>query len=433
MSSVVSDLLKDTPLPKFFKIKQTFPRPVIKPEDIPEVVHSQLKNPKFADQIKPGMRIAITAGSRGLANYARILKAIVDFCKEKGAKPFVVPAMGSHGGAVAELQTSILNGYGITEEVIGCPIISSMEVKKIGLTPDGRDVYIDKNAAEADGIIIYNRVKPHTCFRGPYQSGIMKMMAIGLAKQAGAENCHAQGYELLPKNIHMYGQAIIDHSKMLFAVATVENAYDETCKITCIHRDDVGAVEPVLLQEAADLMPRILVDECDVLVVDELGKNFSGDGMDPNITGTFCTPYADGGIKSQYVCVLDLSPETQGNGIGIGMANATTARCARKLDLEEMYPNSITSVEVGSARIPCVMKTDQETIQLCVKICIGNDKDNPRIVRIPNSSFIQHIMLSEAYYNEVKDRNDIEILSEPAPLPFDSEGNLLDLEPRVRS
>lgn len=145
----------------------------------------------------------------------------------------------------------------------------------------------------------------------------MKMMAIGLAKQAGAENCHAQGYELLPKNIHMYGQAIIDHAKMLFAVATIENAYDETCKIACIHRDDVGDAEPVLLQEATDLMPRILVDACDVLIVDELGKNFSGDGMDPNITGTFCTPYADGGIKSQYVCVLDLSPETQETGSGL--------------------------------------------------------------------------------------------------------------------
>lgn len=433
MSRVISQLLKDTELPRFFKIKQLFPHPVIPREEIPDYMRKNLCRPEIADQIKPGMRIAITAGSRGLANYVLILRTIVDFCKERRAKPFIVPAMGSHGGAVAESQTAILNGYGITEESAGCPIISSMEVKKIGLTPDGRDVYIDKNAAEADGIIVYNRIKPHTCFRGPYQSGIMKMMAIGLAKQAGAEKCHEQGYGLLPQNIHMYGQAIIDNSKMLFAVGTVENAYDETCEIAVIHRDDVGREEPELLKMAEKQMPRILVDSCDVLIVDELGKNFSGDGMDPNITGTFCTPYASGGIKSQYVCVLDLSPETQGNGIGVGMADATTRRCYEKLDLEEMYPNSITSVEVGSARIPVIMENDKEVIQLCVKICVGNDKKNPRIVRIPNSSFIQTIMLSEAYYDEVKNRKDIEILSEPEYLKFDRNKNLLDLEPRVRS
>ncbi len=433
MGKVVSELLRDTKLPKFFQVKQIFPRPVIPQSDISEYVVKQMKEADIAGQIRPGMRIAITAGSRGLANYVLILRTIVDFCKNKGADPFVVPSMGSHGGAVAESQMAILNGYGVTEKSVGCPILSSMEVKMIGYTPDGREVYIDKNAAEADGIIVYNRVKPHTCFRGPYQSGIMKMMAIGLAKQAGAENCHAQGYELLPQNIKMFGQAIIDNSKMLFAVATVENAYDETCEIKVIHRDNVAEEEPRLLNQAARLMPRILVDDCDVLIVDEIGKNFSGDGMDPNITGTFCTPYATGGIRSQYVCVLDLSPETLGNGIGIGMANATTKRCAKKLDLDEMYPNSITSVEVGSARIPCIMENDRETIQLCTKICVGNDKKNPRIVRIPNSSFIQKIMLSEAYYDEVKGREDIEILNEPTYLLFDENGNLMDLEPRVRA
>jgi hypothetical protein len=433
MSEVITKLLEDTAIPKFFRVKQVFPKPHIPAAELRDKVFEDLSRPVIAEKIRSGMSIAITAGSRGIANYVIILRAIAEFVKSRGAHPFVIAAMGSHGGARADSQKAVLAGYGITEESIGCPVRATMEVTKIGLTPDNRDVYLNKYAAEADGFIVFCRVKPHTCFRGPYQSGIMKMMAIGLANQAGAENCHEQGYELLPKNIHLYGKAIIDNSKMLFAVPAVENAYDETYKLLAVDRDEVESTEPELLREATDLMPRILVDNCDVLVVDELGKNFSGDGMDPNITGTFCTPYADGGIKSQYVCVLDLSPETQGNGIGIGMANATTRRCFEKLDLDEMYPNSITSVEVGSARIPVIMENDRETIQLCIKICVGNDKNNPRLVRIPNSSFIQHILLSESYYREVKGRDDIIIESEPFELSFDNKGNLMDLEPRVRS
>lgn len=420
----VADLVSDQKLPRMFRAKQKFLRNSIEVEKIPNIIEHLLSDEKLSSQIKPGMRIAITAGSRGIANVALTTKCIADFVKKKGAKPFIVPAMGSHGGATAEGQREILEGYGITEAYTGCPIVSSMEVKKIGLTEDGREVFIDKHAAEADGIILGCRIKPHTAFRGPYESGMMKMMAIGLGKQHGAEVCHEAGFKNMAKNVPMFGKAIIENAPILFAVPTIENAYDETWKITAVNADEIEEKEPELLKEAAANMPRILVDSCDVLVVDQIGKNFSGDGMDPNITGTFCTPYATGGIQSQKVCVLDLSPETHGNGIGLGYSSATTKRVFDKLDLASMYPNAITCTVLGGVRIPIIMESDKEAIQVCVKTCNEIDKSNARIVRIPNSLHIEHIMLSEAYYDEVRKNPDMEIESEPEDWGFDENGNL---------
>ncbi len=421
---IVAGLVSGQALPRMFQIRQKFKRERILPEEIPAAIENLLREEKFSSQIKPGMQIAITAGSRGIANVALITKCIAGFVKKMGAHPFVVPAMGSHGGATAEGQAAILHSYGITEEYIGCPIYSSMEVKKIGVNEEGMDVYIDRYAAEADGIIVSCRVKPHTAFRGPFESGIMKMMAIGLGKQHGAEVCHEAGFGQMAKYVPMFGKAILEQAPVLFAVATIENAYDETAKLAAVNADEVALLEPQLLKEAAANMPRILVEECDVLVVDQIGKNFSGDGMDPNITGTFCSPYATGGIKSQRVCVLDLSPQTHGNGIGLGYASATTQRVFGKLDLAAMYPNAITCTVLGGVRIPIVMESDREAIQVCVQTCNGIDKANPRIVRIPNSLHIEHIMLSESYYDAVKGHPDIEILSKPEYLPFDGDGNL---------
>lgn len=421
---VVADLVKDTYVPRMFRVKQVFPRPKIKKEDIPGIIQNLLSQEKFASRIKPGMRIAITAGSRGVANVALTTRCIADFVKSRGASPFVVPAMGSHGGATAEGQKALLAGYGVTEEHVGCPILSSMEVKKIGVNEEGGDVYIDKNAAEADGIILGCRIKPHTAFRGPYESGMMKMMAIGLGKQYGAEVCHEAGFKNMAKNVPLFGKCIIKHAPILFAVPTIENAFDETCRILAVAAEDIEAEEPGLLKEAFSYMPRILVDSCDVLIVDQIGKNFSGDGMDPNITGTFCTPYASGGIDSQRVAVLDLSPETHGNGLGIGLASATTKRVYDQLDLAAMYPNAITCTVLTGVRIPLVMESDKEAIQVCIKSCNEIDKKNPRVVRIPNSLQLEHIMLSEAYLEEIKGNPNLIIESEPEYLPFDEDGNL---------
>ena len=420
----VASLVSDTFVPKMFRVRQVFPRPRIASEEIPGIIDALLSEEKFASRVKPGMRIAITAGSRGIANNALTTKCIADFCKKRGAKPFVVPAMGSHGGATAEGQREVLESYGITEEYLGCPILSSMEVKKVGVNEEGFDVCIDRNAAEADGIILGCRIKPHTAFRGPYESGLMKMMAIGLGKQVGAQQCHEQGFKNMAKNVPMWGRTILKNAPILFGVPTIENAFDETCKIVAVAAEDIEAEEPVLLKEAFSYMPRIWVDSCDVLIVDHIGKNFSGDGMDPNITGTFCTPYATGGIDAQRVAVLDLSPETHGNGIGLGYASATTQRVFDQLDLASMYPNAITCTVLGGVRIPIVMESDRECIQCCIQTCNEIDKTRPRLVRIPNSLHLEHIQLSEAYYEEAKANPNLEIESEPEDLPFDSEGNL---------
>lgn len=420
----VADMVKDTYVPRMFKVKQTFPRPRIEVEKIPDIIKNLLSEERFSSRVQPGMQIAITAGSRGIANVALTTKCIADFVRSRDAFPFIVPAMGSHGGATAEGQRAILEGYGITEEYVGCPIRSSMEVKKIGVNEKGKDVYIDRYAAEADGIILGCRIKPHTAFRGPYESGMMKMMAIGLGKQYGAEVCHEAGFKNMAKNVPLFGKCIIKNAPILFAVPTIENAFDETCKITAVAAEEIETLEPGLLQEAFGYMPRILVDSCDVLIVDQIGKNFSGDGMDPNITGTFCTPYATGGIDAQRVAVLDLSPETHGNGIGLGYSSATTKRVFEQLDLASMYPNAITCTVLGGVRIPIVMESDRETIQVCIKSCNEIDKRNPRVVRIPNSLHLEHIMLSEAYLEEAKANPDLTIESEPEYLPFDEDGNL---------
>jgi len=310
------------------------------------------------------------------------------------------------------------------EEYVGCPIVSSMEVKKVGTNEAGIDVYIDRHAAEADGIILGCRIKPHTAFRGPYESGLMKMMAIGLGKQAGAQQCHEAGFKNMARNVPMWGRCILKNAPILFGVPTLENAFDETCKIVAVAAEDIEAQEPELLKEAFTYMPRIWVDRCDVLIVDQIGKNFSGDGMDPNITGTFCTPYATGGIDAQRVAVLDLSPETHGNAIGLGYASATTKRVFDQLDLASMYPNAITCTVLGGVRIPIVMESDRECIQCCIQTCNEIDKANPRLVRIPNSLHLEHIMLSEAYYEQAKSDPHFVIESEPEYLPFDEDGNL---------
>lgn len=424
MGGEVSKLLSKVGIPKMFQVTQVFPDQSIAPADIPKTVYGQLGREKLAKKLRPGMRVAITAGSRGVANVALITKSIADFVKKAGAHPFVVPAMGSHGGATAEGQKRMLEGFGVTEEYCGCPIVSSMETVHIGKTADGLDVYIDKNAAAADGIIVSCRVKPHTAFRGEYESGIMKMMAIGLGKQYGAEQCHNEGFKYMAKNVYAFGKATLENAPVLFAVAAVENAYDKTSRIAAVDADEIEEEEPKLLKEAFSLMPRILTESCDVLVVDRIGKNYTGGGMDPNITGTWVTPYGGGGITSQRVAVLDVSDESHGNTHGVGMASATTRRLFDKIDYDAMYMNGITSNLLGPGRLPYIMDNAREAIQVCIATCVEVDKDNLRVVRIPNSLELRRIWFSEAYLGEMSRRPDVVIESEPREMVFDAGGNL---------
>ena len=424
---VVSALLAPIALPKMFRAKQTFPRETIPPEKIPQVVEAQIAQPLFSEKIKPGMSIAITAGSRGIANVSIITKAVVDAVKRRGANPFIVPAMGSHGGATAEGQLEVLASYNITPETMGCPIRSSMEVVELGISDTGLPVYMDKNAYESDGVILSCRLKPHNAFRGKVESGPCKMMAVGLGKQKGAERVHSEGMGKIGENILSIAQVMLAKGPILFAIPCIENAYDETCRIEAIDAKDILTREPELLKFAFGNMPSLLVGEGDVLIVDETGKNYSGTGVDPNITGTFSTDFAHGGVKVQRTCFLDLSEESHGNSLGVGLANAITKRFFDKIDLEMMYPNCITSTVLTSARIPCIVYSDKEAIQLCVRTCNGIDQKNVRIIRIPNSLHIGSIMLSEAYYADVLAGKypGLEALSQPEYMEFDAEGTLL--------
>jgi hypothetical protein len=423
----VSNLLQDVSIPKMFHAKQTFSRKKIDPKNIPSVIWEQLSKPDFGSKIKPGMQIAITAGSRGIRYVNIITKSIIDFVKSKGATPFIVPAMGSHGGANAQGQKEMLAGFGITEKAMGCEIRSSMEVVKLGISDTGRNVYMDRNAYESDGIIISCRIKPHNAFRGLVESGPCKMMTVGLGKQKGAEEVHRSGMDQIAKNIPSMAKVVLQKAPILFAIPCVENAYDETCFIEAIAPENILRREPELLKYAFTNMPSILVKRADVLIVDEIGKNYSGTGTDPNITGTFSTPYATGGLEVQRTCFLRLSKISHGNALGVGLASCITKSIFDQIDVSAMYPNCITSTVLRSAMIPVVVATEKEAIALCIRTLNKVDKSHIKIVRIPNSLHISEIMLSEEYYKKVINQGfkGLKALDSPSELIFDEQGRLL--------
>ena len=423
----VSRMLEGIPIPDMFRAEQAFDKSHIEPAEIPSIVRKELSRSEIADTIRPGMSIAITAGSRGVANVDTITRAIVDFCKERGAEPFIVPAMGSHGGATAEGQAQLLEGYGITAETMGCPVRSSMETVLLGYSEYGKPVYQDKNAHEADGIIVSCRIKPHNAFRGTYESGICKMMVVGLGKQKGAESVHSDGLGNMARNLPANARVVLENSNILFAIPTVENAYDETALIEAVPKDRIMRREPELLQIAFKNMPSILVGEADVLIVDSMGKNYSGTGVDPNISGTWSTEFGKGGLKVKRTCFLDLTDCSHGNANGMGLADFITKRMFDKLDPEMIYPNCFTSTVIRSGMMPPVVATDKEAIQACILTANQIDKKRPRIVRIKNTLHVGRIMLSEVYYEDVRAGKypGLTALDEPAPLVFDEDENLV--------
>ena len=423
----VSRMLEGIPIPDMFRAEQAFDKSHIEPAEIPSIVRKELSRSEIADTIRPGMSIAITAGSRGVANVDTITRAIVDFCKERGAEPFIVPAMGSHGGATAEGQAQLLEGYGITAETMGCPVRSSMETVLLGYSEFGKPVYQDKNAHEADGIIVSCRIKPHNAFRGTYESGICKMMVVGLGKQKGAESVHSDGLGNMARNLPANARVVLENSNILFAIPTIENAYDETALIEAVPKDRIMEREPELLQFAFKNMPSILVGEADVLIVDSMGKNYSGTGVDPNISGTWSTEFGKGGLKVKRTCFLDLTDCSHGNANGMGLADFITKRMFDKLDPEMIYPNCFTSTVIRSGMMPPVVATDKEAIQACILTANQIDKKRPRIVRIKNTLHVGRIMLSEVYYEDVRAGKypGLTALDEPAPLVFDEDENLV--------
>ena len=422
----VTDLIRNVPLPPMYRVREKFDGARIPDAELLDVLRAELSRPALKSRIRPGMRVALTCGSRGIYRYQDLARTIVGFLKDCGAEPFIVAAMGSHGGATSEGQRDILTGYGITEEAMGCPVLCGMDTVEIGKSPvRGRPVHIDRNAAEADGIFLFNRVKPHTSYRGRYESGLMKMMAIGLGKQHGADDIHGQSPAIMHELIEEYGCTILENCPVLGGIALLENAYDQTCRIRGLTPEEIISDEPQLRDESYTTIAHLLFDRTDVLVVDRIGKNISGDGMDPNVTGRFCTKYASGGIDAEKVVVLDLTDETHGNAQGVGLADVTTRRLVSKMKLEMTYPTGVTNTFLHLMKIPMIMDNDREAIQLALRSCPeAEDPVHKKLIRIPDTAHLETIEISEGLLAAARENPDIEIVEGPYFWDFDAEGNL---------
>ena len=409
--------------PRMARIKQQFSGPQL--HDVPAAVRQALGRVPLP--VKPGQTVALAVGSRGIVNIDKATRASVDHLKGLGARPFVFPAMGSHGGGTSEGQLSVLEHYGVTEATMGCPVRATMDVVQVGETL-GLPVWLDRYAAEADWIGVINRVKPHTDFKGEIESGLFKMMTIGLGKHRGAIQGHRanvrHGYETV---ITAVGRAMLRTGKIAFGLGLVENGYDETAKVEAFLAADLEAGERALLREAKAWMARLPFEQVDLLVVDEMGKDISGSGMDSNVIGRhggffepqFPTP------KITFIVACDLTPHTYGNATGIGNADFTTRRLVNKIDWSPTYINCLTAVSPAAAKLPPVMETDRDAIAVALS-CLGLERiEDARVVRIKNTLRLAEVDVSEACLAEVAKRDDLTQMSEPAPLGFDAAGALM--------
>ncbi|MBO0999776.1 DUF2088 domain-containing protein [Bacillus sp. SD075] len=414
---IISELLREIQLPKMVKVRQKFRTPQI--ADVAGEVKKAIKEAGLLSRINEDDRVAIAVGSRGVADLPILVRETVAAVMAAGGNPFIVPAMGSHGGATAEGQIDVLLQLGISEESVGAPIMSSMEVIKLDELPNGLPVYIDKLAYESDKIIVINRIKPHTAFRGPVESGLMKMITIGLGKQKGAEAAHAYSFKYMAEHVPEMAKISLAKAPIIFGLATIENAYDKPAKIVAVPAEELEQVEPGLLLEAKSLMPKIHFDSMDVLIVNELGKDISGDGMDPNITGNFATPYATGGPDVKRTVVLGLTEKTHGNANGIGMADMTTKAVMNEIEWEKGYANALTSTVTDVVKLPMFLETQELAVKAAIKTCNAFDLNKVRLVRIKNTLEIGEIWISESMMEEALKNKNIEILSEPEELALD--------------
>ncbi|MER7013708.1 lactate racemase domain-containing protein [Saccharopolyspora sp. NPDC000359] len=412
----------DIELPRMIPVEQRFAAEAV--ADLEGAIRGQVAAHDRAHPVS-GKRIAISVGSRGIAQLDRIVATLVDALVDCGASPFVVPAMGSHGGATAAGQRQVLAEYGITEESIGAPITSSMETVVVTELLDGTPVHFDAGAADADGVVVLGRVKPHTDFRGTHESGLAKMIAIGLGKHRGATTLHSHGFEAFHTLIPAVAEAVLQVVPVEFGLAVVENAYEQVARLELVPPGALLQREAELLVEARRLMPKLLVSDIDVLVVDEIGKDISGAGMDPNITGRAPVNAAHfRAVPIRRVVVLGLTEHTGGNASGLGMADVTTQRCLDQIDFGSFYTNSLTSGVPEGARIPMALANDRDAITAALHLSRGPRERPAKVVRIRNTLSLPRIEVSEAYAQEVADHPDLTALGEPHDWAFDATGTL---------
>jgi hypothetical protein len=414
----------DPALPKMANVRQKFEATRL--QDLSTAIAGEFLRPEVRGCITPGQVVAVGCGSRGVANIAEIARCVIRELQALGARPFVFPAMGSHGAATAEGQKKVLESYGISEATTGVPIKASMDTVVVGHLSDGTAVHVDKHAAEADGIVAINRIKPHTGFRGPTESGLTKMLSIGIGKIAGAATYHSHGMDRFPELLPQIRDVLMGARSVLFGVAIVENAYDETALVELIPGERLGVREPELQALAKQFMPQLYFDEIDVLIIDEMGKNISGAGFDPNITGRNrrAVKWITKPLVKKIV-VLGLTRESMGNATGIGSADVISMRVWREFDVPSTYANIITSANLDGAAIPMVMNTDREAISLAVRTVVRVKPADCRIVRIKNTLHLSEIQVSEPLLELVRRHPErFELVSDPAPFAFDSGGTL---------
>ena len=408
-------------LPKLYRVIQHREMPRV--EDPGREIAE--KAAPFLEKIKPGDRVGIAAGSRGIYNYAKMIKTVVDLVVSRGGNPYIIPAMGSHGGATAEGQAEVLEGYGITEATMGAPVLSSMETVVIGQTPQGAPVHFDKNAASMDWIVMVNRVKPHTDFHDELESGVMKQMAVGLGKQHGAATIHRRGIYGLSEIMPACARVVMEKMPILMGVAIIENAEDKTAQIEVLGVEGLEEKEKALLKRAKALMPSLPAEKLDVLVLQEMGKNISGTGIDPNIVGRYLIRnMADETPDIYRIVCLDLTDESHHNAIGVGIADVITKRMYEKIDLVPTYMNTMTSGFLERGFIPIVADSDRDAIQLAVNCC--NRYVTPETLRLifaQNTLKVNELVVSEALLPELRARGNVEILDE-VKIDWDDAGYL---------
>ena len=421
------DVFQRGTLPQWAPVRQQLAATRV--EDVAFAVSAQLALPEIARSIKPGQRIALTAGSRGIDRIDQVIKAVADGLKALGAEPFIVPAMGSHAGAVADAQTELIAHYGVTEAAMGCPIVSSMETVHLGDVEHGVPVWFDKHAYQADATIPIGRVKPHTDFRGPVESGLMKMIAIGLGKQKGAEFFHAQGFFEFHHLIPAVAKFTLARVHIPFGVAVVENGFGELGLIEAVPAASIWEREQELLRIARDWLGRLPGDRIDVLVVDFLGKDISGAGMDPNVINrdsVGAIPMGELAPKPhvERIVVRDLTPDTEGNASGIGLADVTLRQAADKIDPLRTYMNMITAKTPQAARVPLTVETDREALFVAIACCLKTSTEGARIARVRDTKHVEHLWVSEPLLADLLASARVEQLGDVVPMPFDERGML---------
>jgi hypothetical protein len=419
--SVISDLLKNVAVPDVYPVRQRFPDDSL--GDIPAAVAAALENSGLAGSVRGG-EIAIGVGSRGVANIATVARAVVSWFRDKGAAPFVVPCMGSHGGATAEGQIKVLAELGVTEKSAGCPIRSSMDVVRLGEIDNGLPVYMDANAWNADSVFVINRVKAHTSFSGPNESGVLKMLTIGLGKQKGADAAHTFGNHAFSAIMPAMARMCMEKKPgILGALALVENESDRTCLVEAIPARDMERRDAELLVYAKSRMPCLPLDRVDLLIVDRMGKNISGSGMDTNVTGRHGSSAKSGGPEVSRLVVLQLTPETKGNAAGVGMADIIPRSLAESINDEYTYANIITSNNLPYVRRPMVLETEKDVIRCGIKTCMGNP-GAISLVRIRDTLSVDRMLVSNPVADMLRGREKCAVAAEPVRLRFSADGQL---------